>query len=202
MRGICGAILASLFTFAAGVAGAGPLISEASGNWAGPDGGGFWFTATLEQMEEPMGDRARLRIWNAMEPGAAAGEPQLDVPEFALSAFVVEGGQRLEVIDSPAGTILQVVTEFADEEAEGRDVVQLRFIDNQFTVTGYYHQSRFYNPGGTPEVFECDIDLWKGEVVVDGTRSALPPMEFAVLNASGWRFDAAFDRGWCPRFGG
>lgn len=200
MRGICRAILASVFTLSAsvaGVAGAGPLIAEASGNWAGPAGGGFWFTATLEQD----GDSARLRIWNGMEPSPMAGDPQLDVPDFALSAFVTEGGQRLEVIDSPEGTILQVVTEFADEEAEGRDVVQLRFIDNQFTVTGYYHLSRFYNPGGVPEVIECDVDLTRGRLTVDGTESRLPDLPFEDLNASLWHYGAGFDRGWCPRFG-
>lgn len=199
MRGICGAILASLIALGtAGPGAAGPVISEASGNWAGPGGGGYWFRAVLEQEA----DTARLRIWNDLAAVPAGGDPQLDVGDFALSAFVIAGGQRLEVLDSPEGTILQVVTEFADEEAEGRDVVQIRFIDNQFTVTGYYHLSRFYNPGGEPVTVECDVDAWGGRVTVDGTPSQLPPMDFEALNASLWHFGAGFDRGWCPRFDG
>ena len=175
-------------------------LSEVSGNWAGPEGGGFYFSATLEQA----GDAARLRIWHAPEAAPQGGDPALDVADFALSAFVTEGGQWLEVVDlgGGAGSILQVITEFADEEAEGREVVQLQYLDNQFTVTGFFHRSVFYNPGGATEPFECEVDVRNGIATVDGQRQALPPMDFEAMNAAGWSYGAAFERGWCPRVDG
>jgi len=176
-----------------------------SGNWAGPEGGGVFFTATLEQEA----DTVRLSIWDVASAGAEAiGEPRLDVDDFALSAYAIEGGQRLEVVTSEAaigrgfgsGSILQMVTEFADEEAKGVSIVQIQSIDGNLLVTGYYHQFEFYSSfGANPLVFECVVDVWNGTVTVDGTESALPPMDYEAMRAGGWSFGAAFDRGWCPR---
>ena len=174
---------------------AGEVLAEATGNWAGPQGGGFFFRATLERE----GDGARLKIWNGTDAVPTGGDPQLDVADFALTAFARD--VRLEVVDLPDGSLLQVVVEFADEEAEGRDVVQLRYLDFQYTIVGYYHLSEFGGQAGG-QVRECDVDAWAGEVVENGTRRALPPMDFAALNAGGWHSGAAFDRGWCSRFDG
>lgn len=171
------------------------LLSETSGNWAGADGTGFTFLARLTQIE----DKARLTIWRG-GPGSAAvasGDPDFDNAQFQLSAFATR--QVLEVVDTGSGNILQVVTEFADEEAEGRSVTQLQFIDNQYTVVGYYHLSRFYNPGGEPTSYECDVDLWNMVTIDGGTQRQLEPVGFDALNASDWSFGAAFDRGFCTR---
>jgi hypothetical protein len=167
------------------------VLSEASGNWAGPSNGGFFFRAELSQNE----DKARLKIWNGMDPNSV--DLQFDNPAISLGAFATR--QELEVVDSGQGSILQVVTEFADEEAEGRDVVQIQFLDNQFTVVGYYHLSRFYNPGGEPYAYECDVDLWNMVTIDNGNQRQLPAVGFEALNASDWTFGAAFDRGYCSR---
>jgi hypothetical protein len=169
------------------------LLSEASGNWAGPSNGGFFFRAELTQNE----DKARLRMWNDLGGVPTGGDVQFDNAEIALGAFAKR--QALEVVDTDSGSILQVVTEFADEDAEGRDVVQIQFLDNQFTVVGYYHRSSFYNPGGEPILYECEVDLWNGKATVNGTTRDLAPMAFDEMNASDWTFGAAFDRGFCPR---
>jgi hypothetical protein len=169
------------------------LLSEASGNWAGSSNGGFFFRAELTRND----DRVRLRIWNALDAVPAGDDLQFDNPEIALGAFATD--QRLEVVETPDGSILQVVTEFADEEAEGREVLQIQYLDNQYTVIGYYHLSTGYNPGGEPISYECKVDLWNGKAAVDGSRRDLPPMDFETKNASGWRFGAAFDRGYCPQ---
>ena len=200
----CAAIGAAIWL--AGMASAfaeAPAFAPASGNWAGPAGGGNNFTATLQQED----DTVRLRIWNLPEAGAGPLDPPtLDVRGFALSAFVIDGGQRLEVVSSEAaigrgfgsGSILQVVTEFADEVAEGVSIVQIQSIDGSRLVTGFYHRSESYTDA-VPLVFECAVDVWNGTVQVDGTESALPPMDYEAMSAGGWSIGAAFDRGWCPR---
>jgi hypothetical protein len=198
MRGNCGAglAIATLLVAFAPQAQAGDAIAEASGNWAGPQGGGFYFRATLEGEA----DRARLKIWNGIDGVPDGGAPQLDVADFALTAFASD--VRLEVVEVPDASILQIVVEFADEEAEGRDLVQLRYMDFQYTIVGYHHLSRFYNPGGEPIVTECKVDIPNASIIEDGTQRPLPPVDFESLNASAWHFGAAFDRGWCSRFDG
>lgn len=190
MQGVSRAMAAGLaFAAMAQAAGAGPR-AEATGNWAGSAGGGFHFRATLEGVE----DRVTLVIRNGIDavPPAAA-EPELVVPDFALSAFATN---RLEVAEGPEGSTLQVVTDFADETGEGREVVSLRFIDFQFTVTGYAFRLAGHLDNGTRD-YGCEVDLLAGTVTEDGRTRALPPMDVAALNASGWRHDAAFTRGWC-----
>ena len=88
---------------------------------------------------------------------------------------------------------------FADEDAEGRSVTQLQFIDNQYTVVGYFHRSQFYNPGGEPFTRDCEVDLWTMTSTEDGVTRALEPVGFEALNASDWTWGAAFDRGFCSR---
>ncbi|WP_137110368.1 hypothetical protein [Rhodobacter sp. SY28-1] len=170
------------------------VLSEVSGNWAGPSNTGFYFTAQLVQNK----DRLGLVIWNGNDgaPGTS-GSPEFDNREIELGAFATR--QDLEVLDSPNGSILQITVEFADEEAEGRSVTQIQRIDNQYTVVGYYHRSSFYNPGGEPYSYDCDVDLWNMVSVDNGTRRQLEPVGFEALNASDWTFGAAFDRGFCTR---
>lgn len=169
-------------------------VSEVSGNWAGPSGTGFYFTAQLVQNK----DRLGLLIWNGNDavPGTS-GSPEFDNREIELGAFATR--QELEVLDSGTGSILQITVEFADEEAEGRSVTQIQRIDNQYTVVGYYHLSKFYNPGGEPYSYECDVDLWNMVSIDNGTQRQLDPVGFEALNASDWTFGAAFDRGFCTR---
>ena len=166
------------------------VLSEASGNWAGASGDGFTFLARLIQNE----DKARLVIWGG-GPGSAAvaeGDPQFDNGEIALGAFATK--QVLEVLDTGDGSILQVVTEYADEEGSGRTVTQIQFIDNQFTVVGYFHAGELAG-----QAFECDVDLWKMTATEAGTTRTLEPVGFEALNASDWTWASAYDRGFCHR---
>lgn len=171
------------------------VLSEASGNWAGASNQGFYFLARLVQNE----DKARLVIWGGALDGVPTGEgePEFDNGAIELSAFATR--QALEVVETPDGSILQVVVEFADEDAEGRSVTQMQYIDNQYTVVGYYHRSEFYNPGGEPFTTECEVDLWNMTSTEDGTTRQLEPVGFEALNASDWTWGAAFDRGFCSR---
>ena len=171
------------------------LLSEATGNWAGASNQGFYFRAHLTQNT----DNARLTIWGGRTDAVpdAAGDPDFDNDQIALGAFATR--QELEVFDTGQGSILQVLTEFADEEAEGRSVVQIQFIDNQYTVVGYYHRSMFYNPGSEPYTYECDVDLRNMTTIDDGVERALAPVNAEALNASTWTWDAAFERGYCTR---
>lgn len=164
-------------------------VSEVTGNWSGSAGGGFHFRATLEQVA----DSVTLTIWNGVEdvPSPGAG-PDLAAPDFALSAFATN---RLEVVETPDGSILQVTTDFADETAEGREVVSVRFIDFQYTVTGYSHRAEHYLDGGETAPYACEIDLLTGEIGGNGRPHNPPPV--APQNASSWRYSTAFDLGWC-----
>ncbi|MFO1201678.1 MAG: hypothetical protein U1E58_03480 [Tabrizicola sp.] len=166
------------------------LLSEASGNWAGSKGDGFSFLARLIQNE----DMARLVIWGG-NPGEAAqanGDPQFDNPTIAIGAFATK--QELEVVDTGDASVLQIVTEYADEEGSGRIVTQLQFIDNQYTVVGYYHAGELAGKS-----FECDVDLWKMTSTEDGKMRELEPVGFEALNASDWTYDAPYERGFCSR---
>jgi hypothetical protein len=170
------------------------VVSQASGNWAGPSNDGFYFHAVLVQDK----DRLGLVIWNGNDRVPSMdGDPAFNNRQIELGAFATR--QDLEVLETPNGSILQVVVEFADEEAEGRSVTQLQFIDNQYTVIGYYHLSKFYNPGGEPTSYECDVDLWNMVTIDGGKERQLEPVGFEALNASDWTFGAAFDRGFCTR---
>lgn len=171
------------------------LLSEATGNWAGASNQGFYFRAQLTQIK----DTARLTIWGGRTDGvpAASGDPEFDNDEIALSAFATR--QVLEVLDTGNGGILQVVTEFADEEAEGRTVVQIQYLDNQYTVVGYYHRSMIYNQGGDPFSYECEVDLWNMVTIDADQKRQLEPLAFDAMNASDWTWSAAFDRGYCTR---
>jgi hypothetical protein len=170
------------------------VLSEASGNWAGASNNGFFFNAQLVQHR----DRLGLMIWTGLDGvPPTSGDPDFDNRGIELGAFAT--WQALEVYESDRGTTLQIVVEFADEEAEGRSVTQIQRIDNQYTVTGYYHLSRFYNPGGEPILYECDVDLWNMVTIDNGQERQLEQVAFEALNASDWTWGAAFDRGYCSR---
>lgn len=166
------------------------VLSEVAGNWAGASGDGFTFLARLSQNQ----DKARLAIWGG-GPGSAAvaeGDPQFDNAEIALGAFATK--QVLEVLDTGEGSILQIVTEYADEEGSGRNVTQIQFIDNQFTVVGYFHAGEHLG-----QEFDCEVDLWKMTSTENGVTRVLEPVGFEALNASDWTWDAAYERGFCTR---
>lgn len=167
-------------------------LSDVTGNWAGASNQGFYFRAVLSEE----GQTARLKIWNELDAVPAADEnAQLDNAGISLMAHASEGFPRLEVVGTPDGSILQVVNQFADEEYEGRTVTQIQYLDNQFTVIGFYHKDTRYSDSQT---FECELDLWNGKATVNGVTRDLPPMDFEAQNASGWTYRAAFDRGFCP----
>ena len=166
------------------------LLSEASGNWAGASGQGFSFLARLTQNE----DMARLRIWGGTpgEVAKAEGDPQFDNATIAIGAFATK--QELEVLETSDASILQIVTEYADEEGSGRIVTQVQFLDNQFTVVGYYHAGEYAG-----QSFECDVDLWKMTATEDGKTRELEPVGFEAQNASEWTWAAPYERGFCTR---
>ncbi|MGL5011472.1 MAG: hypothetical protein ACRC6I_16455 [Paracoccaceae bacterium] len=174
---------------AAGPVAADTVMSEVSGNWAGADGGGFYFRAVLSQVE----DRARLQIWNGTDEAALTGDAQFDNDRIALSAFATE--QALEVLETETGSMLGLTIRFADETAEGQEVLMISFLDNQFTVMGFAHESTAQEGGAA---YACALDLWNGTVTAGGVTSDLPPMDFEAKNASDWHFGAAFERGYCP----
>ncbi|MCL4065545.1 hypothetical protein M3484_03005 [Pseudomonas sp. GX19020] len=170
--------------------------NEVTGNWAGAAGDGFWFRAQLETEA----DLAALKIWNGMGAVPDGNDaPDLDVADFAVAAFATS--QRLEVVETPDGSTLQVITEFADEEGEGREVVEIRFIDFQYTIVGYALQASFQGIDGPAEETQCVVDTLAGRVVENGRMRNLPPLNPEALNASGWGEAAAFERGWCSRSG-
>jgi hypothetical protein len=170
-------------------------LSEASGNWAGSTGTGFTFLARLSRIE----DKLRLTIWQGGpgSPAVAEGDPQFDNRVFELGAFSTR--EALEVLETDRGSILQVVVEFADEEANGHSITQLQFIDNQFTVVGYHHRSEFGVSAGGPATYDCEVDLWNMVTTENGQQRQLEPVAFEALNASEWTWGAAFDRGFCTR---
>jgi hypothetical protein len=170
------------------------LLSEASGNWGGTDNDGFYFRAELTTAEPT---EVRLRIWNGSDAVPDGGAAQFDNPAIALSAYATL--QELALEQTEAGTTLSVVTEFADEEGEGREVLQIAYIDNQFTVTRYTHNSITYNLGGERIPYSCDVNFVTGLATANGVRGDLPPTDFEALNASNWAVGAAFERGYCPR---
>ena len=172
------------------------LGGEATGNWAGAAGAGFFFRAALDVNA----DLAALRIWNGTDavPGRDA-EPDLDVPDFGVAAFATV--LRLDVVETGDGSILQVITEFADEEAEGTEVVELQYRDSQFTIIGYSSEMTLYSFDGPEEHFACEVDLQAGTVVNNGEARSLPPLDAEALNASLWKEGAAFERGWCSTVG-
>jgi hypothetical protein len=167
------------------------VLSEVSGNWAGASNQGFNFRAELSWT--PGEEANRLRIWSGYD--GPATDLDFDNPAISLGAFATV--QALEVVETADGSILHVITEFADEMAEGRSVVQIQFRDFQYTVVGYSFQELAHDDPNGPVPFTCELDLLGGKATIDGQTRDLPPMDSEALNASDWTFSAAFDRGWC-----
>ncbi len=188
---ICLPVLATLF-LTSPVMAQDPL-AEASGNWAGESNQGFFFRAELLDV----GDAAGLRIWNGNDGVPQGGDPQLDVSAITWRDNLIEPGeQRLEVFTTSEGTSLNVVTESADEHYGVREAIVISYLDNQFTVTGYYYAiTSFQEPS---ENFECDAGLWVGEATVNGERVQVPDLPFEDLNASLWHRGRAVELGYCP----
>ncbi|MCU0801670.1 MAG: hypothetical protein MUD11_07825 [Rhodobacteraceae bacterium] len=164
------------------------LLSEVTGNWAGKSQQGFYFRAVLSQE----GDAARLRIWQDIAGVPEGGDPQLDNAEIALAAFTTL--QELRLRETDAGMVLTVFTGFADETGSGREWVNIRYMDNQFTVVGY--QLELDAAVGAP--WSCEVDLLLGYRTVNNAGSGFARPAFADLNAGTWFAGAAFDDGYCP----
>jgi hypothetical protein len=164
------------------------MLSEVTGNWAGKSQQGFYFRAALSQE----GDTARLRIWHDLNGVPEGGEPQLDNGEIALAAFTTT--QELRLRETGDGTVLTVFTGFADETGSGRERVDIRYMDNQFTVVGYHLE--LDRDTGAPWV--CRVDTLGGFREVEGAGSDFAVRPFEELNASAWFYGAAFDDGYCP----
>jgi hypothetical protein len=162
------------------------LLSEVSGSWAGTD---LVFRAVLTQE----GDAARLRIWQGAGGVPEGGAPQLDNEEIALGAFTTL--QELRLRETREGTVLSVFTGFADETGSGRETVDIRFLDDQFTVTGYHFE--LDRDVGAPWI--CRVDMIAGFKEVDGVGSDFAVPSFDILDAGEWFAGAAFDDGYCPQ---
>jgi hypothetical protein len=168
------------------------IVSEVSGNWAAPANGGFYYRAVLaiEKKDGVYTDFARLRIYQGMQPSPGDDALQLDNPAFGFRLIGV-GEQRLEVAEDGA---LIVILDGADETSEFLARRVIRFIDNQFTVVGEYR--RWAEEG---RVYECDLDVWNAEAVVNGARHEVGAIAFEDKNAALWSDRTAFERGWCPQ---
>jgi hypothetical protein len=164
------------------------LLSEVTGNWAGTSQQGFYFRAVLSQE----GDAARLRVWHDLNGVPEGGDPQLDNAEIALGAFTTT--QELRLRETGEGTVLTVFTGFADETGSGREWVNIRYMDNQFTVVSY--QFELDAEVGAP--WSCQLDLLQGYRTVNNEESDFARPGFEDLNASEWFPGAAFSDGYCP----
>jgi hypothetical protein len=172
-------------------AGAETLLSEARGTWAGV-GQGASFLARLTQEE----DMARLRIWTgpADTPPTGEGTPEFDNAQIALSAFATL--QALEVVETEEGTALQLVTEFTDEYAEGRVVLQLQKTEIRYAVLQYHYSEVAHDQGDGPVPYECKVDFVAGSVTEDGMEFSLS-VDDGATDAATWLFSTAFDRSIC-----
>lgn len=170
---------------------AGITISEITGTWGGAEGGPE-FRATLTHTE----DEADLKIWNrAVSRPEDSGTPDLFVVGFAPIAFATS--QRLEVVPFHDGNLLQLVTEFEDEEADASEIVRIRFADGQFRLVGYHSSVTLHTDVGGRDTIECKIDFTSGKIVELGQERSLPSLTAEDLDAGRWRIGAALDRGWC-----
>jgi hypothetical protein len=167
------------------------LLSEVTGNWAGQAGGGFYFRAVLTQEE----DRARLRIWQDLNGVPEGGDPQFDNGEIALGAFTTL--QELRLRETGEGTVMTVFTGFADETGSGREVVDIRYMDNQFTVVGYRLELDAVSMDVELPPSTCVVDLLNGFLTVDNVDSEFAVPAFEDLNATGWYPGAAIAKGYC-----
>jgi hypothetical protein len=166
------------------------VLSEASGTWTGPSDQSVSFLARLTQEE----DVSRLRIWSgtADAPPTGDGDPDFDNGQIALAAFATL--QALEVAETDGGQTLQVVTEFADEEAEGRVVLSIQLVDARYTVRGFHYKETARGDGGTP--YECIVDFVNGSVIEDGLEYAMA-VDSGVTSAADWTYATAFERRIC-----
>ena len=169
-----------------------PVLGEAGGNWAGATGQGFAFRAVLSDQD----GAARLQIWQGLPGEPLTGDPAFDATGLVWRDNIIAGGrQTLALHEGPAQTTLRIVTESADEMGEAVEELEIRFIDNQFTVIGYSLQLT-----GAPDGAEylCTVDLLEDIAVFNGTARALEPRSAEADNLSDWTPQAALDRGYCP----
>ncbi len=168
------------------------VLSEVTGNWGGLEENGFWFRARLSDD----GGKARLQIWN----GDLLSEPRmptLDVPNIVWRSNLVEDGeQRLEAVVSGNGTALIIMTETSDEQYTARENLVISYIDNQFTVVGYFRTSADINTG--QDIAECDVDVWNDKAVFNGIARTVKAVDFEAKNAALWTATSAVDLGYCP----
>lgn len=195
MRGFLTAISGALLAvpMLAGPGRAEEPLAEVSGNWAGASGQGFAFRALLTDD----GGQARLRIFQGTDAASLGASPELDVTPVVYRDTIVAGDhQGLELVTGPDSTTLQIVTDSDDEQYGFREVVEVQFLDFQFTVVGYaVDLTDFSNPG---ESYSCHVDLRDNRRVVNGRAEPLPPRPFEADNLSDWGPDAALAKGLCP----
>jgi hypothetical protein len=169
-------------------------LGEVTGNWAGPQNTGFYFRAILSDDN----GKARLQIWNAADAVPTGGEAQFDNTGIVWRDNMVEPGeQRLELLNGPDGTQVQVVTETSDEAYTAREILRLQYMDNQFTVMGYANTS--YDINTNADGYACIVDVWNDRVTVNSIPATAPRRGFEDKNASLWTATSAFDLGYCPR---
>lgn len=170
------------------------LVASVSSNWAGASEQGFWFDAQAVIR----GDSTSLEIFNS---ASSARNPNDDA-DFRVEEFeLAVGATKLElvVLEGAESSTLQLITDYADETSEGRILVALQFIDNQFTITGYDSTILSdVNLDGVDTKATCVIDFDAGTVAVNGNNRPLPQISFEDRNASLWTFDRVYKQGWCP----
>ncbi|MGL4238196.1 hypothetical protein [Tabrizicola sp.] len=190
MRRLAALILSSILALPAS---AETILSEASGTWGGASGQSVFFRAELSARQEQ--ETSRLRIWIGHDDPSA---PKLDFDNPAISFNWFAQRQELEVVDTSNGSVLQLTNEGSDGEADWLSVLQIQYIDSQYTVVGVRerHISNMHPADLVP--YECELDFLKGKVTVNGETRDLLPMRWESLDARSWTYRTAFDRGYCP----
>ena len=184
------AMIASALTMGATPALAESDLGSVSGNWAGQSNEGYYFSATLHDD----GGKAHLWIWQTSNPDIESSIPAFDKNDITLrNADVAGGSQRLEVVEGPDSSTLNIVTRYSDASGQVEEVVQAQFLDFQFTVVGYAI-THFEN--GTSQ--SCTLDLRANTRVVDGIESQIAARGFEDDNLWYWGPNVAFERGLCP----
>ena len=135
-----------------------------------------------------------INFTSMVRQGPSTGMPAGTVTGELTFTVTGKGVLQKGSLKRADGSTLLIVTEYADEEGTGRIVTSLQFLDNQFTVVGYFHKGETAGRS-----FACDVDLWNMTATEDGKTRVLEPVGFEALNASDWTWDAAYERGFCHR---
>lgn len=187
----------------AGAAHAETVLSEVTGNWAGPAQNGFFYRAVLTQDEQYL----RLRIYQGTSADRIETEPQFDNAKIAYVSGGV-GGRGKDWLEVGAQGQLNLLSAATNEGYAYSERLTIQMMDNQFTAMAYglYNNgpesvaSMPASPVGcwTADCYSCEADLWNGTAVAGGEQIPVPAAGFEALNASDWTPERVYELGFCP----